>query len=222
MDIADEHEPAVLLRQMLLVHIADLDHALELWPHTAAVAHRRRAIHEMQLRFVCRPSRAKVCPPTYQKENRDHKIRDTVALNSPRDSVGCACDRRLELWRNQEIVVACVEAVFFVGNVKVVAVVWYLLDEGSWAVLRMRKGVITVRRHRDALVEGRNLALPSCLKIIFTARKTGTGYDDVECESSDSVMLVLFMMTERSFALGISCAGPSCRGGRGSVGAIMQ
>ena len=214
MDIADEDESAVLLRQMLLVHVADLDHALELWPDIAAVAHRWCVVHEMQLRSVCCVSRPKVCPPTYQKENRDYEIRDTVALYPPGDSVGCACDRRLELWRNQEIVVACVEAFFFVGYVKVVAVVWYLLDEGSRAVLRMRIGVITVRRHRDVLVEGENLALPSCLKIVFTARKTGTVYDDVECESSDSVMPVLFIMAERSFALGVSCAGPSCRGGR--------
>jgi hypothetical protein len=34
-------------------------------------------------------------------------------------------------------------------------VVWYLLDEGSWAVLRIRIGVIPIRRHCDARVEGR-------------------------------------------------------------------
>jgi hypothetical protein len=114
MDIANEDKSAMLLRQVLLIHVADLYHAFEFRSHIAAVNHSWYVVHGVYLHLVCRPLGTQVCKPTDYEENSDYEICATMALYPPRDSIGCACDCRLKLRRNQKIVVACVETVFFV------------------------------------------------------------------------------------------------------------
>lgn len=72
-----------------------------------------------------------------------------MASDSPRDSVRRARYYCLVLGRDEEIVVARVEALFFVGYIEVVAVVWDLLDEGPWVCT----GVIVVRHRAGGMRE---------------------------------------------------------------------
>jgi len=113
-DVADEDEALVVRGEVLLVHVANLDHALECWAHVVAVAHRRCIVHEVHFCLLCCAPWAKVRPPTNQEEDEDGEIRQTVAFYASRYAVCGACDCSLEFGRDQEIVVARVEAVLFV------------------------------------------------------------------------------------------------------------
>ena len=73
-DVADEDEAVVVVGEVLLVHVANLYHALECRAHVVAVAHGRCIVHEVELCFVYCAPWAKVCPPTYQEEDEDGEI----------------------------------------------------------------------------------------------------------------------------------------------------
>jgi hypothetical protein len=138
MHVANEDESALLLRQVLLVHIANLDHALEVRAHVAAVAHLRRVVHVFQLLLVLRVPRTDVDPPADEEENNDGEAEDRVALDAPRKLV----DAVLPLAGDQSVVLFAVETVFLVRHVEIISV-GYEVDEG-----RVFGRVVAVVRHR--------------------------------------------------------------------------
>jgi hypothetical protein len=148
--VADEDEALPLLREMLLVHVLDLDHVLEVGAHVAAVAHGRRLVHEALLQRVRRVPRPEVGPPADEEEECGGEDRERGALDAARQAV----DLVLPLDGDQEVVVFAVEAVFLVRHVEQLAVVRDEVDERRVASRRVR--IVAVVRHRSGRCRGRD------------------------------------------------------------------
>jgi hypothetical protein len=141
--VAHKDQALPLLREMLLVHVLDLDHALEVGAHIAAVAHERGLVHESLLLHVHPVSRSEVDPPAEEEEKCGGKEREGGALNASREAV----DLVLPLDGDQKVVVFGVEAVFLVGHVEEVVAVGDEVDERRVASWHVR--IVAVVRHRS-------------------------------------------------------------------------
>jgi hypothetical protein len=148
--IANKDQSIPPLREMLLVHVLDLDHVLEVWAHIAPITHGRCLIHQTYFLLVCRVPWSKVGPPAYKEEKCEGEGSEEGALDPPRKSI----DSVLPLCRDQKVVVVAVEAVFLIGHVELIAVVRYEVDERSVNFGRMR--IIAVVRHRSGRLEKRD------------------------------------------------------------------
>jgi hypothetical protein len=148
--VANKDEALPLLREILLRHVLDLDHVLELVAHIASVTHGRRFVHEAQLLLERRMSRSEISPPADEEQKCGGNEGERGALDASRQPV----DLVLPLDGDQEVVVSAVEAVLLVGHIEKLAVVGYEVDE--WSVALWHVWIIAVVRHRSGDPRGRD------------------------------------------------------------------
>lgn len=145
-NIAHKDKPLmlVLLGQMLLVHVTDLNHALEGRLRIVAKTEDRCIAHQAQLLPVGRKSRAQERAPGDEGDKEEGTVEPGGALDAARYAVGGACEGVLPLQRSEEIVVGAIEVGLFVGNIDIMAVIWDQVDKRT-----LRRAQVMVVRHRD-------------------------------------------------------------------------